>query len=73
MKANTEILGVVGGMGPAATIQFMHLVVSLTPAQRDQDHIRMLVDMNRLSPIAQRRSWARGRRRYQSWLNQRAY
>ncbi len=50
MKANTEILGVVGGMGPAATIQFMHLVVSLTPAQRDQDHIRMLVDMNPAIP-----------------------
>ncbi|HKM38876.1 MAG TPA: amino acid racemase [bacterium] len=46
MVKRKEILGVVGGMGPAATIQFMNLVLGLTPAQKDQDHIRMLVDMN---------------------------
>ncbi|NLG85899.1 MAG: aspartate/glutamate racemase family protein [Firmicutes bacterium] len=50
MKERKEILGIVGGMGPAATIQFMHLVVSLTPAKCDQDHIRMLVDMNPAIP-----------------------
>lgn len=50
MGEKKEILGIVGGMGPAATIQFMHLVVSLTPAKCDQDHIRMLVDMNPAIP-----------------------
>mgnify|MGYP000885567800 CR=1 FL=1 len=50
MKERKEILGIAGGMGPAATIQFMHLVVSLTPAKCDQDHIRMLVDMNPAIP-----------------------
>ncbi|MGI6128731.1 MAG: aspartate/glutamate racemase family protein [bacterium] len=50
MGKKKEILGIVGGMGPAATIQFMNLVVGLTPAKSDQDHIRMLVDMNPAIP-----------------------
>ena len=32
-------LGVLGGMGPAASAEFMLRLTSLTPAQRDQDHI----------------------------------
>lgn len=39
-------LGVVGGVGPAATIDFMGKVISNTHAVRDQDHIRMVVDHN---------------------------
>jgi aspartate racemase len=39
-------LGVVGGVGPAATVDFMHKVVRSTPAARDQDHIKMLVEQN---------------------------
>jgi aspartate racemase len=35
-----------GGMGPAATVDFMSKVIALTPAAKDQDHIRMLVDNN---------------------------
>jgi aspartate racemase len=37
------MLGVLGGMGPVATIDFMSKVVRHTPAQRDQDHIPMVV------------------------------
>lgn len=37
------ILGVLGGMGPNATINFMEMVTTATPAERDQDHIEMLV------------------------------
>jgi aspartate racemase len=37
------MLGVLGGMGPAATIDFMAKVVALTDAARDQDHIPMVV------------------------------
>ena len=33
-------------MGPDATVDFMAKVISLTEADRDQDHIRMLVDHN---------------------------
>jgi aspartate racemase len=39
-------LGVVGGIGPAATVDFLRKVVRSTPASRDQDHIRLLVDHN---------------------------
>ena len=39
-------LGVVGGVGPAATVDFLDKVVRNTPAQRDQDHLRLLVEQN---------------------------
>ncbi|OUL95330.1 amino acid racemase [Paraburkholderia hospita] len=39
-------LGVVGGVGPAATVDFMHKVVRNTPAARDQDHIKVIVEQN---------------------------
>ncbi|MNG74917.1 Aspartate racemase [compost metagenome] len=39
-------LGIVGGVGPAATVDFMGKVVKHTPAGRDQDHIKMLVEQN---------------------------
>lgn len=38
--------GVVGGVGPLATVVFMGKVVHLTEAKRDQDHIRMIVEQN---------------------------
>jgi aspartate racemase len=41
-----RILGVLGGMGPVATTAFMARVQALTPAARDEDHVRMLVDLN---------------------------
>ena len=34
-----KILGVLGGMGPLASAQFMLRLTLLTPADRDQDHI----------------------------------
>jgi len=39
-------LGVVGGVGPAATVDFLQKVVRNTPAHRDQDHIKVLVEQN---------------------------
>lgn len=41
-----KTLGILGGMGPVATTAFMARVQALTPARRDEDHIRMLVDLN---------------------------
>jgi aspartate racemase len=37
------VVGVLGGMGPLATIDFMHKVLAATPADTDQDHVPMLV------------------------------
>ncbi|EJN09428.1 amino acid racemase [Herbaspirillum sp. YR522] len=39
-------LGVVGGVGPAATVDFMQKIVRNTPAARDQDHIKLHVEQN---------------------------
>ncbi|WP_369798855.1 aspartate/glutamate racemase family protein [Cupriavidus sp. SK-4] len=39
-------LGIVGGIGPAATVDFMAKIVRNTSAAKDQDHIRLLVEQN---------------------------
>jgi aspartate racemase len=39
-------LGVLGGVGPAATVDFLQKVVRNTPAHRDQDHLKVLVEQN---------------------------
>ena len=46
MSDKPQIAGVLGGMGPEATVDFMAKVIALTDADRDQDHVRMLVDHN---------------------------
>ncbi|WP_237217027.1 cysteate racemase [Falsiroseomonas oryziterrae] len=35
----SKMLGVLGGMGPLASAEFMRRLTLLTPAERDQDHI----------------------------------
>ena len=42
----SKVLGVLGGMGPAATVAFLARVQALTPAQGDADHIRVVMDLN---------------------------
>ena len=37
------MLGILGGMGPMATVDFMGKIVRNTPASCDQDHIQMVV------------------------------
>lgn len=43
-------LGVLGGMGPAATLDFLAKLQAYTPAKRDQDHIRVIADINPKAP-----------------------
>ena len=45
-----KTLGVIGGMGPAATCDLMEKIIGLTAAGRDQDHVPMLVDVNTAIP-----------------------
>lgn len=40
------VVGVLGGMGPAATIDLMRRVMEATPAGDDVDHVHLLVDQN---------------------------
>ena len=42
----SKVLGVLGGMGPAATLDFLTKLQAFTPAKKDQDHIRVIVDLN---------------------------
>lgn len=44
------MLGVLGGMGPMATVDFMRKLVEATPATRDQDHVPTLVCSASLIP-----------------------
>lgn len=39
MQSGERVLGVLGGMGPLASAQFMLRLTLLTPAERDQEHI----------------------------------
>lgn len=38
-----KILGILGGLGPLATVYFMDLIVKMTEAKKDQEHISMIV------------------------------
>ncbi len=44
------VLGVLGGMGPASTLEFLTRLQAYTPAERDQDHIRVIADINPKTP-----------------------
>lgn len=38
-----KTLGILGGLGPLATVYFMDMIVKMTEAKKDQDHISMIV------------------------------
>lgn len=46
MTSKRELAGIVGGMGPLATIELMKLIMEETPATCDQEHIPLLVYSN---------------------------
>ena len=41
-----RVVGVIGGLGPAATLDFFDRVLKATPAAGDQDHLRLIIDNN---------------------------
>ena len=43
MIENKKTLGVIGGLGPEATAHFMKLIIDMTDAKSDQEHLPMLV------------------------------
>ncbi|MFA7216348.1 MAG: amino acid racemase [Bacillota bacterium] len=45
-----KTLGVIGGMGPQATVDFFQKVLDNTKASRDQDHIHVIIDSNPKTP-----------------------
>ena len=50
MTDTSLVLGVLGGMGPAATLEFLTRVQAYTPAEKDQDHLRVIADINPKAP-----------------------
>jgi len=45
-----KTVGVIGGMGPAATADFFRRFVALTEAPRDQDHLHVVIDSDPAIP-----------------------
>lgn len=41
-----KIVGILGGMGPYATIDFFKQIIILTQAKKDWEHLRILIDNN---------------------------
>lgn len=47
---NGKTLGVLGGMGPAASAEFMRLIAAKAPAEKDQEHPRIILYSNPVTP-----------------------
>jgi aspartate racemase len=43
-------IGILGGMGPEATLDCFAKIIKNTPAQKDQDHLRVVMDSNPAVP-----------------------
>ncbi len=41
-----KIIGILGGMGPEATIDLFYKIIKFMPAEKDQDHLRIIIDNN---------------------------
>ena len=41
-----KTIGILGGMGPYATVYFYKQILDLTPVKKDWDHFRILIDSN---------------------------
>ena len=67
VTAPPRTAGVLGGMGPAATLDFMARVQALRAGGRDQDHVRLIVDLNPAVPDRNAAVAGRGRRRGRRW------
>ena len=50
---NKLIAGVLGGMGPLATVDFMSMVTEFCPIEKEEDHVRLVVDQNPHIPSRQ--------------------
>ncbi len=42
----SKVVGVLGGMGPQATVDFFNKVVNMSSAKSDQEHIHLIIDNN---------------------------
>ncbi len=49
-QGQRRVVGILGGMGPEATVLLMSRVIALTCAEDDKDHVPMMVDSNTQVP-----------------------
>ncbi len=49
-EGNEALLGIFGGMGPDATVDFYRHILELTPAEKDQEHIPTIIFSNTVVP-----------------------
>lgn len=47
---NDKKLGIIGGMGPEATVNFYSRIIKNTQVSQDQDHFRVIIDSNTKIP-----------------------
>ncbi len=43
---NEKIIGILGGMGPEATLDLANKIIRCTPIKKEQDHCRIIIDNN---------------------------
>jgi aspartate racemase len=41
-----KVIGILGGMGPEATLDCFAKIIKNSPAKKDQDHLRVIIDSN---------------------------
>jgi aspartate racemase len=41
-----KVIGILGGLGPEATLRLFQVILEKTPASSDQDHLRLIIDNN---------------------------
>ncbi|RYG32748.1 MAG: amino acid racemase [Burkholderiales bacterium] len=56
--SDTKTVGVIGGLGPFATLDFFERILKRTKALREQDHLRVIIDNN--TKIPDRNAYKRG-------------
>lgn len=56
--SETKTVGVIGGLGPVATLDFFDRILKRTRAPYEQDHLRLIIDNN--TKIPDRNAYARG-------------
>ncbi len=55
-----KTVGILGGMGPEATVDLFGKIVAATPASRDQEHLHIIIDDNAKIPSRQARLLGNG-------------
>ena len=60
-KAIHPVLGIMGGLGPAASCYLYQMITDHTPAQKDQDHIDIVISSRASTPDRTALLWAKAR------------